>query len=314
MTTKKKQLDEDLLGITFRGSSKETVNYTKRKTIKLDENGVLMYKIPYTDNWEYYPIFMARYSLGNLELYLDTNEKKYLDVFFNQVNWLINNLKYKKDFAVWEHNYKMPFYETFKTPWVHGLGQALGMVSLLKAYQITKEEKYLQASEKISNSFDIKIEEGGVKNIDQNNEIWYEEYALLPPPHVLNGFITILFGLHEFNRVTNSKKAQQLYEDGLKTVKNNLEKYDAGYWSIYDLQRKYPSTKNYHNLHIWQLNVLHELTKDRIFKEYAKKWEDYKNNKSNIRKANIKRGFIHLKRYGIIKSIKRYYNRKKWNK
>jgi heparosan-N-sulfate-glucuronate 5-epimerase len=313
MTIKKKQLRDDLLSVTFRGSKKEVANYTKCNTLRLDENGVLMYKIPYTNNWNYYPIFIARYSLGNFEFYIDTNDKKYLDVFFNQVNWLLNNLKYKKKFAVWEHNYKLPFYETFKIPWIHGLGQALGMVSLLKAYQITKEAKYLETSEKVMNSFDIKIEEDGVKYVDENDETWYEEYALLPPPHVLNGFITILFGLHEFNRVTGSKKAQQLYNDGLKTVRNNIVRYDLGYWSIYDLQSNYPTTKAYHNLHLLQLNILHEITNDKIYKEYAKRWEDYKNNKFNTRKAYVTRGFIHLKRYGIINSIMRYYNRKKWN-
>ena len=314
MAQKTKKIDQDLLSNTFRGSKKEIPIYTKRPTIKLDTKGVLMYKIPYTQNWDYYPIFMARYSIGNLELYLDAKEEKYLKVFFNQVNWLLNNLTDKGDFAVWEHNYKMPFYETFKTPWVHGLGQALGMTALLKAYQITNEKKYLNAAEKIMNSFDITIENGGVKYIDENKETWYEEYALTPAPRVLNGFITILFGLHEYHKVTNSKKAKELYEKGLKTVKNNLPKYEAGYWSIYDLLRKYPSTKSYHNLHIWQLSVLYELTKDKIFKEYQKKWEQYKTKKSNIKKVIIKRGIIHLRRYGVTKSIKRYFQRKKWNK
>ena len=188
------------------------------------------------------------------------------------------------------------------------------MVSLLKAYQITKEEKYLKASEKVMDSFDIKIEDGGVKNIDENNEIWYEEYALLPPPHVLNGFITILFGLHEINRVTGSKKAQQLYKDGLKTVINNLEKYDAGYWSIYDLLRKYPSTQRYHTLHIRQLYILHDLTGEKIFLDYAKLWEKHMNKWVNKKHAIVSRGLLHIRRYGVTGSIKKYIYRKKWQK
>ena len=312
MATKKKQ-GEALLGITFRGSKKETINYTKRNTIKLDEKGILIYKIPYTDKWDYYPIFMARYSIGNLELFLDTSNEKYKEVFLNQTNWLLKNLTFKDDFAVWEHNYKLPYYD-FKTPWVHGLAQGLGMTVLLKTYQITDDKEYLKTSEKVFNSFNIEISKGGVKYVDEKDNIWLEEYALLPPPHVLNGFITILFGIHEFHKVTGNKKALTLWNEGIKTIKTNLEKYEAGHWSIYDLLRKYPSTNNYHKLHIWQLKTLYELTNEKIFLYYSKKWEKYNNKLFNKKYAGFQRGLLYLKRYGFIDSYNRYVKRKKWNR
>jgi len=313
MTTSSRKPDKELLGITFRGSKNETVHYTKRSTIKLDKNGVLIYKIPYTNNYDYYPIFLSRYSLGNLELYLDTDDEKYKEVFLKQTNWLLKNLSTKNNFAVWEHKYKLPFYD-FKIPWVHGLAQGLGMTALLKTYQITDNKDYLKASEKIFNSFDIEISEGGVKYIDEDGDIWFEEYALSPPPRVLNGFITILFGIHEFHKVTKKDKAKKLWDRGLKTLKNNLIKYEAGYWSYYDLLRKYPSTLSYHRLHVRQLNILYELTSEKIFSEYANTWDNYMNKWINKKHANISRGFLHLKRYGITDSVKRYKNRKNWQK
>jgi len=313
MASKKKELGEDLLGITFRGSKKETVYYTKRNTIKLNENGLLIYKIPYTDKWDYYPIFMARYSIGNLELFLDEGDEKYKEVFLKQTNWLYKNLTYKDDFAIWEHNYTLPYYD-FKTPWTHGLAQGLGMTALLKNYQITDNKDFLKASEKVFNSFNTDISKGGVKYVDEKGNIWLEEYALLPPPHVLNGFITILFGIHEFHKVTGNKKALKLWNDGIKTIKTNLEKYEAGYWSIYDLLRRYPSTKNYHKLHIWQLKTLYDLTNEKMFLKYSKKWEKYNNSILNKKHASFQRGLLHLKRYGIFDSYNRYVKRKKWNR
>ena len=313
MAIMNKKTEKNLLGITFRGSKNETVNYLQRSTIKLDKNGVLIYKIPYTDKYDYYPIFMARYSLGNLELFLDTKDEKYKKEFFTQTDWLLKNLVFKNNFAVWEHNYKLPFYD-FKTPWVHGLGQGLGMIALLKAYQITGKNDYLKASEKVYNSFEVDISEGGVRYIDENDDIWLEEYALSPPPHVLNGFITILFGIHEFQKVTKKEKPKNLWDKGIKTLKNNLEKYEAGYWSIYDLLGKYPSTLSYHELHVRQLNILHNLTGEKIFLDYAKSWEKYMNKWINKKHANISRGMLHIKRYGIKNSIGRYIDRKKWQK
>ena len=94
----------------------------------------------------------------------------------------------------------------------------------------------------------------------------------------------------------------------------DLEKYDAGYWSIYDLLRKYPSTKSYHSLHVRQLKILHKLTGEKIFLDYAKIWEKYMNKWINKKHANINRGLLHLKRYGIRDSMKRYIDRKKWQK
>jgi hypothetical protein len=188
------------------------------------------------------------------------------------------------------------------------------MTALLKTYQITNEKKYLTASEKVYNSFEVDISKGGVKYVDEKGDIWLEEYALSPPPRVLNGFITILFGIHEFHKVTGKEKPKKLWNQGIKTLKNNLDKYDAGYWSIYDLLRKYPSTLSYHRIHVSQLKNLHKLTHEKMFLDYSKSWEKYMNKWINKKHANLSRGVLHLKRYGIKGSMKRYLDRKKWQK
>jgi hypothetical protein len=186
------------------------------------------------------------------------------------------------------------------------------MVALLKAYELTKEQHYLDAATQVFNSFNVDIKEGGVQYKDHLGYLWLEEYALDPPPHVLNGFITILFGIHEYHSITKKKQAQHLWKEGIKTVKALLPKYDLGYWSIYDLQRKYPSTTSYHNLHIRQMNILYQLTQDKLFKEYEEKWSQYTTKSINKRRANIKRGIVHLKRYGVRNCIQRYIQRKQW--
>ena len=160
----------------------------------------------------------------------------------------------------------------------------------------------------------LDISEGGVKYVDENNDLWLEEYAVLPPPHVLNGFITILFGIHEFHRTTNNKQSLKLWNDGLKTLKNNLEKYDAGYWSYYDLQDKYPATYKYHTLHVRQLKILYDLTGEKIFDDYAKKWEKYKEKWISKKHADITRNILTIKKYGIKNSVSRFLTRRKWQK
>jgi hypothetical protein len=281
---------------------------------KLDDNGVLIYKIPYTNTWDYYPIHIGNFALSNINKYNKVKDERYKKIFFNQLNWLYNNLKIEKNFAVFHHHFKVPFYNFTNVPWVHGLAQGHCLNVLLNAYELTQEKKYLKRAEEVYNSFEVEIQKGGVKFTDKRGNIWLEEYALLPPPHVLNGFITILFSIKNFYEVTKNAKPKKMWEEGLKTIKNNLPKYDTGYWSIYNLIHNIPSTEKYHKFHVKQLKRLYIITEDSFFNIYAKRWEDYSYKKINIYRSKIYRGLNHLKRYGIGSSINRYYLNKKWMK
>ena len=304
---------KNILGEMFKGS-KNALRWVDEVTKSLDKNGILIYKIPYTNRFDYYPTFIARFALGNLEMYLETKEDVYRKNFFRQVNWLLKNLKEKKDYCVWEHYYRVPYYSFNRVPWVHGLAQGLGMTVFLKAYQLTEKDEFLNVAKKIFNSFEIDIEDGGIRYIDEDGNMWLEEYAILPPPHVLNGFITILFSVREFYHMTKNKTAFEIWKKGLKTLKINLRRYDIGYWSIYDLLNRYPAPLKYHIMHVQQLEILYKITGEKIFKNYGLKWKQHVLCKKNKVKAKFNRGKILLQKYGVTGSVVRYIQRKKWER
>ena len=65
------------------------------------------------------------------------------------------------------------------------------------------------------------------------------------------------------------------------TLDKNLPRYDAGFWSLYDLSRqalKMVASPFYHKLHIVQLKVMHILTGQPVFDSYAKKFAAYEQN------------------------------------
>ena len=97
-------------------------------------------------------------------------------------------------------------------------------------------------------------------------------------------------------------------------MEKNIDRYDNGYWSLYNLIHEHPATRSYHALHIEQLKVLFNLTNKEIFNKYAKRWEKYPNKPINRCRAILKRGMIHVKRYGIRGSVKRYFLMRKWMK
>ncbi len=308
----KKQIEERLG--KYHIEMKYNTNRPTISTYKLDKKGVLIYKIPYTNSFDYYPVSITLYALGNFEMHLDTNNDKYIDNFLKQVDWLVNNISIKDDFGVWEHKFVIPYYNFNRVPWVHGMAQGLAISSLLRAYQLTSNKVYLETAEKAYGAFQKDINDGGVRYIDKEGNAWLEEYAIQPPPHILNGFIFALFGVYDFYRVTKNNNALALWNKGINTLEKNLFRYNTKYWSLYNLLQKYPATKKYHNLHIKQLNVLYEMTSRKIFKNYALKWNSYGERKLNLIRGKTRRGMIHLRRHGLIDCIKQYRLKEKWMK
>ncbi len=120
--------------------------------------------------------------------------------------------------------------------------------------------------------------EGGVLHKDDEGNHWIEEYLVDPPTHILNGFIWALWGVYDYHLLTRDPEASWLFKSLLGTITRNLEKYDAGFWSFYELtpQRiKSLASPFYHRLHIVQLQIMHLMTDDEIFLFYANKWRDY---------------------------------------
>ena len=60
---------------------------------------------------------------------------------------------------------------------------------------------------------------------------------------------------------------------------SNLAEYDMGFWSLYEqsgTRLRMVASPFYHALHIVQLKVLHRLTGEKIFLDYASRWDGYR--------------------------------------
>ena len=66
------------------------------------------------------------------------------------------------------------------------------------------------------------------------------------------------------------------------SLKKQLMKYDAGYWSYYD-EKGALASPFYHDLHINQLKALQRISSDDVLASFIDKWEKYKKNR--IKKA-----------------------------
>jgi len=64
----------------------------------------------------------------------------------------------------------------------------------------------------------------------------------------------------------------------VQTLAKNLDRYDIGFWSLYELsgtRLRMIASPFYHKLHIVQLRIMHQLTGNEVFQRYADRWQRY---------------------------------------
>ena len=250
-----------------------------------DNKGIPMLDYHGKVGLQYNPIAIAQYGLGNYNLFKRTGDKERYKKFIKAADWLVENLEVNHNgIYVWNHHFDWEYRGILKKPWYSALSQGQGISLLVRAYIETKDENYLNCAKRAFVSFEKEINEGGVKYTDENSYIWFEEAIVNPPTHILNGFIWASWGVYDFYLLTKEKNVKDLFDQAIVTLKANLNKFDIGFWSLYDLSGKTfkrIASPFYHSLHIVQLKVMHRLTGKEFFRKYAEKWEGYQKKRLN---------------------------------
>jgi len=232
---------------------------------------------------QYNPIAVAQYGLALQSRFARTGNPPDRDRFLVQARWLVDNLKPNPHHVpVWNHHFDWEYRETLKAPWYSGLAQGQGISLLLRAHAETGETPFLDAATRALGTLDRETTDGGVRHTDQEGGVWLEEYIVDPPSHVLNGCIWALWGVWDYAISTGDRRARQLFEGCAGTLAGNLDRFDCGFWSLYELRRegvmRMLASSFYHRLHIVQLRVMHKLTDNVVFLDCANRWERYASN------------------------------------
>lgn len=247
---------------------------------------------------QYNPIAIAQWGLGNYNLYRNTRSPERKQKFLAASDWLSSHLeRNSRGLSVWNHYFDWEYRTTLKSPWYSGLAQGQGISLLARAHTETGAAKYLDAAKLAFQSFLTSTEEGGVSFTDENGDLWFEEYIVSPPTHILNGFIWASWGVRDFALATGDSPAYDLFNRAISTLRANLHRYDAGFWSLYEESgTRLPmlASSFYHRLHIVQLRVMHRLTGDKGFADYADRWEGYAQSRSRRTRALCYKGAFKL--------------------
>ena len=252
------------------------------KGILIDEAGVPLYDYGYTGGVyigvQRNPVTVSQQAFHYWDEFQKGDERS-KKLFLNCTDWLVDNAVLYDNYSVWEYNFPWPS-RNLTPPWISGMAQGQGIQALVKAYNITGDQKYLKIANSSLLSFFVEVKNGGVTYKDpETGGWWYEECPNPGNPNdrILNGFIFALLGIHEYYERTGNKDAKYLFDKGIIELKNHLSDYDTGEWTYYD-QVGNNASIGYHHIHVKQLAQLYEITHDSVFKEYYQKWKSYEDN------------------------------------
>ena len=214
----------------------------------------------------YFSIGIFQYGLGSYDLLLKTQEDAYRQKLLACADWAVENQQINGSWVTFA-------YENPEHPY-SSMAQGEGISMLLRAYIVTKDEKYMEAACKAKDFMLKPLNEGGTTEYVEDNVFLYEYTA---EPLVLNGWIFSYWGLRDFHLMTGNADVKNIATKTVKTMIKFLQHFDLKYWSRYDLTKRIASPF-YHKLHIAQLHVMYDLTSEVAYKKYAEKWEAYLQN------------------------------------
>jgi hypothetical protein len=249
---------------------------------------------------QYNPIAIAQYGLGNYNLYVRTGDADRKEKFLRVASWLLETLETSPaGTRVWNHNFDWEYRDVLWSPWFSALSQGQGLSLLVRAHAESGDERYATAADQVFETFTRGLNDGGVTYVGDGGT-WFEEALIEPTTHILNGHMWAAWGVYDYYIHTKNEEAGKLWQAAVDTTLDNLERFDTGYWSLYDQSGRRMNmlaSGFYHSLHIVQLRVMHRLTGESAFSDRADQWERYSGNTINRRRAFLHKAVFKLLYY-----------------
>lgn len=255
----------------------------------LDDRGIPLLDYRGAIGAQYNPIAIAQYGLGNYNCFLRTGDTVRKDRFLRCADWLVASLRQNHaGLLVWMHDFDWEYRDTLRAPWYSGLAQGQGISLLVRAHRETGRNEYLECARRAFKSFQVDVNSGGVLCKDADGDLWFEEYIVSPETHILNGFLWASWGVYDYSLATGDAVAGELFREAIETLRGRLKSFDLGYWSLYEhsgTSLPMIASAFYHALHIVQLRVMHKITGESFFTEWADCWEGYQRSWVNRKRA-----------------------------
>lgn len=246
-----------------------------QSTKSFDENGIPLNTASHGEEKKqvYFPIAIFQYGLGAYDLWIETKEQRYYDIFIKMADWAINN---QDDAGAW-NTFGVLHYSNPYSSMAQGEGASL----LARAFNETKVELYRNHCKKAVDFMLLPLDKGGTTDYSGGRMI-LKEYP--EKPAVLNGWMFSGFGIFDCWKITHDENMMRAWKRTVEEIERELPKFDALFWSYYDEGKKYASPF-YHELHIELLNVYSKISDSQVMEWYRTKWLQNDNSWFDAKKA-----------------------------
>jgi glycosyltransferase involved in cell wall biosynthesis len=242
----------------------------------MDEKGVLRNSPQDTLPAVYNPTSIAQYGLVHWNAYLTHGGDEHREIFLALANWLLAHKSPLSNGACgWPISYSSNA-QGISRPCLSALTQGIATSALLRAYQLTGRDTFMQAARQTVLAFELDILDGGVSSPIGDAGVFFEEFAIYPAAHVLSAHILALFGLYDYVAFTHDNKIKVLIQRGIDALHTMLDAYDIGYWTRYDFLYKHLASQFYHSFHITLLEVLAGYSGCEHCSAIATRWASYR--------------------------------------
>ncbi len=247
--------------------------------IQFDEHSILLFDYGDPIGVQYNPAYISWWGLRNLKQYLLSNDRRFLDLFKQQVQWLfIHKKKWVEGIPVWTYDFDWQEGKTFlKAPWISAMSQGLAISCLIRAFRLERNQPLLETAYRASAIFALDIEKGGIRSIE-NGKVFYEEYPAYPLMKILDGFVFGLLGLYDLVEETQDPSIRHLFDEGIEGFISHLDHWNyRNVWTWYG-NHGILSPPEYHQLNTVLTHVLYQIRPDPRLQFFCRAWNsDQKN-------------------------------------
>jgi heparosan-N-sulfate-glucuronate 5-epimerase len=182
-----------------------------------------------------------------------------------------------------------PMRHTFRLdpPWLSAMAQGEGASLLVRVHAATRDDRFAEAALRALRPMALPSRESGVR-VELGDGFFLEEYPTDPPSLVLNGGIFALWGYYDVAVALGDDDARREFEQGLETLADNIDRWDTGAWSRYDLfPRRMTNVASsfYHDLHINQLRAMELIAPRPELSAAAERFERYRRSRLHRARA-----------------------------
>jgi heparosan-N-sulfate-glucuronate 5-epimerase len=223
---------------------------------------------------ELLPAALAQLGLGWWERLLDGDsaaETHVLDI----CRRLRERSVAQDDELRWLHDVPIPKYRV-EPPWSSALAQGQIASLFLRAASLHDDEDLRDGGRRAAQPL-LSSSTTDLVTITTGGRV-LEEAPTQPHSHILNGWISALWGVLDVAIAFDDETAYDVYTSGWRCVRDLLPHYDTGWWTKYSLYPSRPADLAkpiYHRFQVDQLRVLASLTGDPVFAGTADRWSAY---------------------------------------